>query len=91
MNSLAICLLILGVLPKSTDTVEGVRQEWVKRFNQDPAGKVEIFHAPCIARPRCPDEEVYTLGIALAGMETGHPIMWMGGSSENEPKYVLVK
>jgi hypothetical protein len=92
MHSLAICLLILSALPKSNDTVESVRQEWVKKFSQDPAGQVEIFHAPCIARPRCPDEEVYTLGIALAAMETGHPVMWIaGGSSDNDPKYVLVK
>jgi hypothetical protein len=92
MNSLAICLLILSALPKSSDTVESVRQEWVKKFSQDPAGQVEIFHAPCIARPQCPDEEVYTLGIAQAAMETGHPVMWMsGGSSEDDPKYVLEK
>jgi len=87
MNSLAICWLVLSALPKPT--VESVRQEWVKKFHADPAGQVEIFHAPCIARPQCPDEEVYTLGIAQAGMETGHPVMWT--NTADEPKYVLEK
>ncbi len=90
MNSLAICLLILSASPKSHDTVESVRQEWVEKFNQDPASQVEIFHAPCIARPRCPDEEVYTLGIMQAAMEMGHPVLWRTtGTSEDDPKYVL--
>ena len=92
MNSLAICLLILGALPKSNDTVESVRQKYVKEFSQDPAGMVEIFHATCIARPECPDEEVYTLGIALAATDTGHPVLWRTtGTSEDDPKYVLEK
>jgi hypothetical protein len=91
MNSLAICLLILGALPKSGDTVESVQAEWVKTFSQDPAGQVEIFHVPegCLARPLCPDQEIYTLGISKAAMETGHPVMWT--PKEDEPKYVLMK
>lgn len=91
MNSLAICLLLLLPIPK--DTVESVRKEWDEKFSQDPAGQVEIFHGPagCLARPKCPDEEVYTLGIMQAAMDTGHPVLWTTGESKDDPEYVLVK
>jgi hypothetical protein len=77
MNSLAICLLLIGSLPNTPDTVESVRAQWVKTFSQDPAGMVEIFHATCLARPQCPDEEVHTLGIMQAATDTGHPVLFI--------------
>jgi hypothetical protein len=91
MNVAALLLLLLSSA-KPHDTVESVRQQYVQEFKADLPGKVEIFYAPCIARPQCPDEEVYTLGIMQAATDTGHPVLWRtSGSSEDEPKYALEK
>lgn len=95
MNSLAICLLILSALPKSPDTVEGVRTKYVEIFKQEPAGKVMIVYlggSGCLGGPRCPDNDVTSLGLMQAATDTGHPILFRThGSYEDEPKYVLQK